>query len=612
MNSTQHWLVEGNVLSNQQRWVEAAAAYAEAVRLEPTNADAWQSLGFSQQSANQFTAAQESFERCLALAPGRVDATLRYAFLLNMMGLSGRAIQILRQTLTQSPQLGIAWLVLSHSYQMLGETVAAIAAAREAIVYNQGQPEPPYQLASLLLSSFALDQCETVLTRMLHEHPAYEDAWALLGVCLRNQGRHVESLAALRQSLALVNHPRHHSTYLAGLQYVEDRTPSGLLAAHLEWNQAHGKIPPIDLSIPRELPTKLRLGFVSADFGLHPVGFLSLSALQSLDKRRVEVVCYSDRTLEDDLTPQFRSAADLWRVVKGHSDEQVAEQIRTDRIHILFDLAGHFGERFTLFARKPAPVQITWLGYAGTTGLKAMDYLLADRFHVPSGDEQYYAERVLRMPHGYACYRPPANAPAVGPLPALITGRATFGCLNNPAKYSAKLLDAWGIILRELPTAQLLLKFGGLEQQSVRSRLLGEFQQRGIDPSRLLIEQSSPHLEALDTYNRIDLALDTQPYSGGLTTCEALWMGVPVVTFSGRTFAGRHSTSHLMNAGLGQFVAADWPSYIALAVHWARHPDELAQVRSSLRGQIGKSPLCDATGFAVNLTDLLEKCWMQG
>jgi predicted O-linked N-acetylglucosamine transferase (SPINDLY family) len=295
--------------------------------------------------------------------------------------------------------------------------------------------------------------------------------------------------------------------------------------------------------------------------------------------------------------------------VKGQTDDQVAEQIRADGIHILFDLVGHFGERMGLFAKKPAPVQISWLGYVGTTGLSAIDYVLADRFHVAAGEEQYYSERVLRMPHGYACYLPPPAAPDVGPLPAHASARLTFGCFNNPAKYSPQLLDAWGRILQALPTSQLLLKFGGLDQAGVRSRLYGEFHQRGVDPSRVLLEPMSPHFEALNAYNRVDLALDTQPYSGGLTTCEALWMGVPVVTFPGLTFAGRHSTSHLYNAGYPQFVASNWSGYVELAVRWGSDWQALATVRGTMRKQVQRSALCDREQFAREFVELLAQCW---
>ena len=253
------------------------------------------------------------------------------------------------------------------------------------------------------------------------------------------------------------------------------------------------------------------------------------------------------------------------------------------------------------------PVQITWLGYVGTTGLSAMDYLLADRFHVREGEEAFYSEQILRMPHDYVCYSPPEDAPDVTLLPALAMGRVTFGCFNNAFKLGPAILDAWAQILLRVPSSQLLIKNRSLNQSELRNRLHAHFAQQGIPPQRVLLEGGSPHLELLAEYGRVDLALDTQPYSGGLTTCEALWMGVPVITFPGKSFAGRHSTSHLVNAGLEQFIAHDLGGYIELAVDWAGRVKELTALRSQMRSQLANSPLCNAKEFAGDLLSLLRQ-----
>jgi predicted O-linked N-acetylglucosamine transferase (SPINDLY family) len=298
-----------------------------------------------------------------------------------------------------------------------------------------------------------------------------------------------------------------------------------------------------------------------------------------------------------------------WRPVVGFSHEELAEQIRRDEVDILVDLIGHVGKRLMVFARRPAPLQVTWLGYVGTTGLTAMDFLLADRYHVPSGEEGNYVEQILRMPNGYACYGPPTEAPAVGPLPALAVGHVTLGCFNNPAKFSPSTLDVWAEILRGVPGSRLLLRYGGLDQPHLQARLRGQFAERGVMPERILLEGWSPHRELLNGYNRVDLALDTQPYSGGLTTCEALWMGVPVVTFPGETFAGRHSVSYLTNAGYPQFIATDAAEFVRLAVGWANRLDELASLRAEMRPRVSRSPLCDGPAFARDFLSVLSAAW---
>ena len=295
------------------------------------------------------------------------------------------------------------------------------------------------------------------------------------------------------------------------------------------------------------------------------------------------------------------------------SDQRPAEQIQADRIDVLFDLAGHTAHnRLLVFARKPAPIQITWIGYEGTTGLAAMDYLLADRYVIPEGSQGYYRERVLRMPEGYLCYDPPAAAPPVGPLPSLQAGHVTFGSFNNPAKITPHVVAVWAEILRRLPTARLVLKYGWLGDKTVKQRYLDLFAAHDVAPHRLELLPSSSYSEYLATYQQVDVALDPFPFSGSATTCEALWMGVPVITCPMETFASRHSLSHLAGVGLTELVARDLDEYVELAVSLAGDLPRLAGLRAGLREQMAASPLCDGKRFATNLATILHEVWDQG
>jgi predicted O-linked N-acetylglucosamine transferase (SPINDLY family) len=243
----------------------------------------------------------------------------------------------------------------------------------------------------------------------------------------------------------------------------------------------------------------------------------------------------------------------------------------------------------------------------GTTGLAAIDFLVADRYHVRPAEERWYTEHVLRMPHGYVCYEPPHDAPEVAAPPALTSGRFTFGCFNNPAKFSVPIIRTWSEILRCVEGSELLLKFGGLDDPGVQERFWRIFAAEGIGPKRVRLEGWSPPCQLLEAYNRVDIARDTQPYSGGVTTCEALWMGVPVITICGPTFAGRHAASHLSNAGYPQFVAEDAAGYVKLALEWSRRIDELAIIRSQGRTWMRTSPLCDVARFAGDFLCLLQE-----
>jgi predicted O-linked N-acetylglucosamine transferase (SPINDLY family) len=285
----------------------------------------------------------------------------------------------------------------------------------------------------------------------------------------------------------------------------------------------------------------------------------------------------------------------------GWTDQALADKIRADRIDVLFDLSGHTARnRLLAFARKPAPIQITWMGYVGTTGLAAMDYILADRHEIPEGVEQYYAEKVLRMPDGYVCYEPPSYAPSVSPLPALKLGHVTFGSFNNPSKITPHVVKVWSKVLNRIPRSHLVLKYRGMGDAFMIKRLSEAFAHYGIDRQRVECLGRSPHPILLEEYNRIDIALDTFPYNGGLTTCEALWMGVPVITCPGETFASRHSLSHLSNVGLTETIADTFDEYVDLAVSLANDYSKLATIRNGLRERVANSPLCDGERFAEN------------
>ena len=366
----------------------------------------------------------------------------------------------------------------------------------------------------------------------------------------------------------------------------------------------------------RERPSTSRsapFGLRFARFGRHPVGYFLVRVLENLSQGLHETVCYSDRITKDGLTHRLQAAASQWCDVVGMSDQRLAEQIRADRIDILFDLAGHTAHnRLLVFARKPAPIQITWIGYEGTTGLAAMDYLLADRHVVPEGTEHYYREKVLQMPGGYLCYDPPDAAPPAGPLPSLKNGYTTFGSFNNLAKITPNVVAVWAEILRRAPTARLILKYRGLADQTVRRRYLDLFAAHDVGPQRLELLPSSSYAEYLATYHQVDVALDPFPFSGSVTTCEALWMGVPVVTCPFETFASRHSLSHLSNLGLTETIAHDLHEYVEIAVSLAGDLPRLAGLRAGLRERMAASPLCDGKRFATHLASMLYDVWEQG
>jgi predicted O-linked N-acetylglucosamine transferase (SPINDLY family) len=569
------WSWLGFILLLQGRYQESEFAYQQAVALNPQDAADWDNLGIA------------------VRGQGRAAEAETYA----------------RNSVSLDPSNSNHWANLGASLMDQQKWEEATSTYRSALALHPTNSQIRYSLAEALLRLFRLAEAESLLRELLVEERNNPVLWSLLGEAQQAQGRSQEAVASLRRSLELNPTPHAHKRYLVALQYAEDVTPELLLRVHREWEA--NQVAPLLSKGPLGLGSRaekgsLRIGLVSSDFCQHPLAFLALPAFEAAAFRQCSLFCYADGLAEDEYTARFQAISHQWRSIADFSDEQLAAQIHDDQVDILIDGMGHVGRRMLVFARRPARVQITWLGYVGTTGLSTMDFLLADRFHVRLGEEDNYVESILRMPNDYVCYGPPQNSPACSPLPALQSGRVVFGCFNDPYKYSPRMMDAWSEILKRVPDSTLLLKYRSLEQTGTQAGLISQLESRGVPRDRILFEGWSPHYELLAAYNRIDLALDTQPYSGGLTTCEALWMGVPVITFPGKTFAGRHSTSHLHNAGLPDFVASDLPGYIDLAVSWANRLDELASLRATLRHRLRTSPLMDAPTFAHHFLSLLH------
>jgi len=356
---------------------------------------------------------------------------------------------------------------------------------------------------------------------------------------------------------------------------------------------------------------RLRVGLLSAAFGRHPVGWLTLAGIEALPRDQFEIACFSLRRLDDPLARRFHATAEHWHDLPRLDDRELVAAIRAEQPDILIDLGGHGeGGRAAALARRAAPVQIKWVGAQScTTGIPAMDWMLTDRFETPPGSEPLYTEALLRLPDGYVCYTPPPWAPAIGPLPAQANGHITFGCFNNLAKITPEVLVTWAAILAAAPASRLVLRTHALADAATREAFARHAAAHGIDPARLSLLGPAPHAELLAGYNDIDIALDPFPYAGGLTAIEALYMGVPLVAMAGTSFAGRHAVSHLHNTGLADWVAQDSTAYIQRAIAAAQDTARLAQLRAALRARLAASPLMDAPRFGRALADALRAAW---
>ncbi|MDD2319828.1 MAG: tetratricopeptide repeat protein [Geobacteraceae bacterium] len=468
-------------------------------------------------------------------------------------------------------------------------------------------------LYSQALMNDAVEQYRAAIRLYPHVAAVYNN----LGIVYQEQGRTDEAIAEYRRALELdPGYTMAHSNLLRCLNFHPAIDNAALFEAHKSFETLHGSLRrPHELSFPnnREPDRQLRIGYVSPDLGNHSVAYFVTSVFPNHDRTRFQVFCYSDRGKEDKSTERIKQGVDVWRRTSGMDDKTLFSLIRNDAIDILVDLAGHTGgNRLPLFAMRPAPVQVTWLGYPNTTGLATMDYRIVDDISDPPGEaDRYHSETLLRLPNGFLCFDPPVDAPAVKPLPMLQNGFVTFGSFNALAKITDEAVALWSRILARVPGSRILLKNKCLFDESTRNRLYGQFAVHGISSDRLMMTPYTLTTEEhLDCYSHLDISLDTFPYNGTTTTCESLWMGVPVIGLLGGRHASRVTASILTRLGLDSLVGRDADECVEISVHLAGRHELLEVVRNGLRERMRRSALCDGKGFTRELENAYRNIWM--
>jgi protein O-GlcNAc transferase len=550
-------------------------------------------------------------ERALASAPDFVAARINRGALLTRAGGRAGATRMLKRALALDPASDAAWF--NRGVAAL-EPDQARGAYQRTLVLDPAAIDAATNLAQLMAARTP-GRAEPLLKRALAVFPAVAPALNALAH-LKQSGADNDGAALwfARAEAAAPYDALIASNRLFHLGYDPALSPKALFDHHRRWAGRHAsseRTAPAGSPRPAPHPERrLRIGYVSADLVRHPVGFFLLPVLANRNPAALETVCYSGRSEGDAFTERLKAAADDWVETASLDDLGLAQRIRSDRIDILVDLSGHTGaHRLSVFARKPAPLQVTWMGYPATTGLGQIDYLIADAVQVPPADERWYVERILRLEPGYVAYAPPDDAPLVSALPALARGRVTFGSLNNLAKLNPQVFRLWAQVLAAVEGSRLLLAWASLGDARTRQRVQAMATAAGIPSDRLVLRAGGTASDFLARYGEIDVALDPFPYSGGLTTCEALWMGVPVVTWPGQRFASRHAASHLLQAGLDDWIQASSEAYVARAAAAAQDLGRLAELRRTLRARLEASPLLDGAGFSAKLEALYRRIW---
>jgi protein O-GlcNAc transferase len=605
----------GSVLARSGRFDEAIPFYRRAIEITPDFADAHNNLGFALNAKGQLDPAIAACREATRLNPQFAEAYINLGNGLQGKGRLEDAIACFREAVRLKPGLAESHNNLGNVLRRAGRLVEAIASYQEAIRLNPDIAEAHLNLSMALDGNWQFDEAIAANRTAIRLKPDSAEAFGTLGNSLCDMGQIDEAISSYREAMRLKpDFSSVHSNLLFVLNYHSELPAEEILADHQAWSDQHAR-PLMSEIIPhaneRSPERRLRIGYVSADLRRHPVADFFVSLLEHHDRKMVEVFCYASVTFPDDMTDRVSRSSDVWRNVLGVNDEALAGLVRSDGIDILVDLSGHSaGDRLRAFARKPAPIQVTYLGYANTTGMSAIDFRFTDALADPPGmTDKLNVERLWRLPVCNWCYLPPANAPDIQPRGVQ---PITFGCFNAFPKVNRKMTAIWAQLLKSVPGSHLLLKSAAAAEVSSRQRFTSEFTERGISGDRIeIIGRVESQRDHLAIYQHVDVALDTFPYHGTTTTCEALWMGVPVVSLAGRTHVSRVGVSLLTNAGVPELIAQTPEEYLSIASKLATDSAALDALRAGLRDQMRCSPLTNSARFAKDIEEAYRQMWRE-
>lgn len=608
----------GNTLRQAERFDDAIATLHKAVEAAPTYAEAHNNLGLAYALRNKLEPAAAHMKRASELRPDMAVISNNYGALLVRMFRFDEAAVALANAVARQPDYDEALTNLGVAHYMLGHPKEAIAAYEEVIRRSPNNGFAHYSLGVAYLEEQRLAEAEVEIRRALKLDPGNPMALNTLGVLLLDQHHVTEARANMRAAAAAntLSGPVFYSNYAFASLYEPDISNQEIFDIHKGFGARFASTEP-ERDRPhrnsRDSMRKVRLAYMSPDFRAHSVAYFFEALLEKHDRRQFEVVLYSDTTREDVVSKAMRGAADRWVETGGLTTVVFARRIAEDGIDILVNLGGHTsGNRLPVCALKPAPVQIEYLGYPETSGVPAMDYRITDGRADPAPEaERWCTEKLIRLPRAFHCYRPAGRPPEPAPAPHLKKGYVTFASFNVLPKVTGQAITAWAKILAAVPGSRFFIKCKQLRDARVQERIRAEFAAAGVDPARIDMAAFVPSIrEHLERYGDVDLALDTFPYNGTTTTCECLYMGVPVLSIHGANHRGRVGLSLLSAMGLEQeFIAASADDYVARAIAFGRNPARLAEVRSQLRARMERSPLRDEVGFTRELEAAYREAW---
>jgi protein O-GlcNAc transferase len=593
----------------------AVKSYEQALAIKANYSEAHNNLGNALKELGQLDAAVKSYYKALAINLGFAEAHSNLGNAFKELGQLDAAVKSYEQALVIKPDYAEAHNNLGIALKELGQLYAAIESYEQALVIKPDYAEAKNNLGNALSNLGQLDAAVKSYEQALVIKPDYAEAKNNLGNAFGNLGQLDGAVKSYEQALAIKpDYAEAHSNRLLLFNYSSNYDSDFLLKEAVNFGEIFRKKVSSHFSHFNcsHKPEKLRIGFVSGDFSEHPVGYFLENVLSELSKKNLDLIAYTTTPKFDELSARIQPCFSEWKPLYGLTDENAAKLIHNDGIHILIDLSGHTAlNRLPIFFWKPAPIQISWLGYFATTGIDEIDYILGDPYVTPTSLESQFTETIYQLPKTRWCFTPPKVDINISPPPALINGYVTFGCFNNLIKMNEQVISLWIKILAAIPSSCLLLKSSQLNSLSIQSKIIKQFTTAGINPERITCEGAESREKYFVAYQRIDIALDPFPFSGGTVTMETLWMGVPVLTLQGGSLVSRQGVGILMNAGLSNWVAIDKDEYLAKAIDFASDLDQLTMIRSGLREKVLSSPLFDAKQFAKDFEQALRIIWQQ-
>ncbi|MCB2183416.1 MAG: tetratricopeptide repeat protein [Desulfobulbaceae bacterium] len=535
-------------------------------------------LAVQHHQAGRFLEAEQLYQKVLASHPNHADANHFLGLIAHQMDKNDTAVRLIKKAIRANPRLANAHNSLGAVYRKTGKL-------KDALTH--------YKRAITLQADFA-------------------EAHSNLGNVFNELGLFDEAIDSYRKALAInPNDSEAHSSLIFALNYHPDVSPEDIYKESVSWSKHHSRQRNDNETTTEKRASKrlLRIGYVSPDFYHHPVGRFLLPVLQEHDRSAFEIFCYSNTSKNDAWTEKIRANCDHWFDITSKTDDATCKQITEDRIDLLIDLAGHSGgNRLGIFSGRAAPVQANWLGYVNTTGLAAMDYRITDDIVDPPGSsENHYTESLIRLPDGFFCFSPPEQSPKIVEPPAQKTGMVTFGSTNNISKLNSNVISLWSQILVSIPKSRLLIRSKACTDAAVRKNLLAQFCRRGVAAHCIEFLQGTTFDNYLRAYNEIDICLDTFPHNGHTVSCDALWMGCPIITLRGNRYAGRMGADLLSRLDLAELIAETEKQYIDIATALAGDLNRLAMLRSEIRPRFLHSSLCDAKRFTHSLETAFQK-----